>query len=202
MSSHPPITPLPRRVVAVGTSAGGLEALTTLLGQLPVGFAYPVLIVQHLARDHRSHLVDLLRTRTDLNVDEARHGIAIDVGCVYVAPPDRHMEVDALARIRLQRDPPVSYARPSVDVLFESVAHAFGPRAVAVVLTGAGSDGSRGVVAVHESGGLVIAQDPATSQTVGMPRAAIATGVVDHVLPLPQIARFLTDLDHGKEFMT
>jgi two-component system, chemotaxis family, protein-glutamate methylesterase/glutaminase len=189
-----PVPPLPLRVVAIGTSAGGLDALTRLLAELPPGFALPVLIVQHLARDHRSHLAELLQPHTRLEVTQARGGELVRAGRAYIAPPDRHMEVDSLARIRIRLDPPVSFSRPSVDVLFDSVAHAFGRGGVAVVLTGAGSDGSRGVRAIHGAGGLVIAQDQESSRNFGMPHAAIATGVVDHVLPLAGIARFLTEL--------
>jgi two-component system chemotaxis response regulator CheB len=193
------IAPRPRRVVAIGTSAGGLGALSTLLGQLPGEFGFPLLIVQHLARDHPSYLAELLQARTGLRVAEARDGEALVSGHVYIAPPDHHMEVDSLARIRIRSDPPVSFSRPSVDVLFGSVAHAFGPEGVAIILTGAGSDGSRGARAVHDAGGLVIAQDKGSSENFGMPHAAISAGVVDHVLPLGEIAGFLSSLEARKE---
>jgi two-component system chemotaxis response regulator CheB len=190
-SESEPASTLPERIVAVGTSAGGLDALSTLLRSLPPDFSYPLLVVQHLARNHASHLPVLLQSHTRLRVKQAEDGEGVRAGHVYVAPPNRHMEVEGPGRIVLQDNPPVRFVRPSVDVLFASLAHAVRERAIAVVLTGAGSDGARGVRAVADAGGLVIAQDPAASRNLGMPQSAIATGAVDHVLPLANIGPFL-----------
>jgi two-component system chemotaxis response regulator CheB len=194
---HP--EPPPKQVIGVGTSAGGLAALIALLRGLPSDFSIPLLVVQHLSRDHRSRLVQLLQPCTRLRVEEAQEGVTVTGGHVYIAPADRHLEVDTTGRIRILDKPPVSFSRPSVDVLFASLAHSFGSRCVVVVLTGAGSDGSRGARAVHDAGGVVIAQDKSSSYNFGMPQAAIASGTVDHVLPLGEIGPFLQDLEANME---
>ena len=189
----------PDRIVGVGTSAGGLDALMRMLPDLPRDFSFPLVVVQHLARDHKSQLAPLLQAHTRLRVLEATDGQMVRPGHAFVAPPDHHMEVDAQGRIRIHHEPPVRFSRPSVDVLFGSLARSFGSRSIAVVLTGAGSDGGHGARAVHDAGGLVIAQDRTTSQSFGMPNAAIATGAVDHVLPLEEIGPFLCRLESSVE---
>lgn len=195
MSQAPPCpVPLETHVVAIGTSAGGLDALSAVLGELGETFPLPILVVQHLAADHRSRLAALLQSRTRVTVEDAREGERILPAHVYVSPPDRHLGIDACGRIHLADDPPVSFSRPSVDVLFRSLAESAGPLGVAVVLTGSGTDGSRGVLAVHDAGGTVVVQDEASSFSRGMPAAALRSGVADHVLPLGEIAAFLAGL--------
>jgi two-component system chemotaxis response regulator CheB len=156
-------------VIAIGASAGGLEALSTVLGALPGSFPVAIIVVQHLARNHPSRLAELIQSHSELTVVEARGGEVVAPGHVYVAPPDRHLEINSFGRIHLGTQPPVNFSRPSVDVLFRSLASAFGAGGVAVVLTGAGSDGARGAVAVHEAGGLVLVQDDASAFNSGMP---------------------------------
>lgn len=181
--------------MGIGTSAGGLAALTAVLEALSADFPFPILVVQHLAADHPSRLAPLLQSRTSVSVSEARVGDRIRGGHAYVAPPDRHMRLGPGGRIRLRRDAPVRFSRPSVDVLFRSLAEVVGARTVAVVLTGAGSDGAEGVRAVHEAGGLVIVQSEASAYNSGMPAATIRTGTTDRILPLVDIAPFLIGLD-------
>lgn len=181
-------------IVVVASSAGGLNALMTMLGDLPEGFVAPVALVQHLDPKHRSLLPEILGRVTKLHVKAAEDGDLLAGGWVFVAPPDRHLVVGADGRLSLSRSEPVHFLRPSADVLFESAALAFGDRVVGVVLTGTGADASLGTQAIHERGGTVIAQDKESSEYFGMPGAAIGTGGVDHVLPLKSIATALVQL--------
>lgn len=184
------------RLVAIGTSAGGIPALQQLLGELPADFPAPVVIVQHIHPDRRSMLAEVLGRSSALPVVQAQEGGRPEAGTVYVAPPDVHLVLTADGRFGVTHADRVRFSRPSVDVLFRSVADHVGDRAIAVVLTGMGSDGADGVLAVKESGGTVLAQDAAAA-FASMPDAARATGVVDHVLPLDEIAAMLCRLlDH------
>lgn len=185
--SHPK---RPGTVVGLGASAGGLESLGRLLSGLPVGFPAPVLVVLHLDPHHRSHAVALLQRRTRLPVRVAREGLRPKGGTVYIAPPDRHLLLKG-GRMRLSRSPRVNYSRPSIDRLFTSLANDRGPAAIVAVLSGAGSDGADGLLAVKSRGGLAIAEDPDTAAFSGMPRAAVRTGLLDTVLPVAQIPAFL-----------
>ncbi len=184
----------PFDVVAIASSAGGVTALGTLLGGLPRSLAVPVLIVQHLDPRHQTVIADVLQRRTPLPVKLAEHGETAEPGVVYVAPPDHHLLVGAHGLLTLSDSELVHFLRPSADLLFESVAAAYNDRAIACVLTGSGSDGAMGVTAVRSRGGTVIVQSPETSDFRGMPDAAVATGDVDFVLPLDQIASVIARL--------
>jgi len=193
--------PLPRaevapafEIVAVASSAGGLAALTSLLSGLPASFPAPVLLVQHLDPRHKSLLADMLSRCTDLPVKMAEDGDRLTGGSVFIAPPNYHLLVDPGGTLSLTQSELIHFLRPSADILFESVANSFPGRAIAVVLSGTGSDGAKGVKAIKNSGGTVIAQDEDTSEFFGMPSAAIATGSVDIVLPLALIAPALVGL--------
>lgn len=184
----------PFDVVAITASMGGLDALSQVLGALPPDFSLPILVVQHLSARFPSQLVDILDRRTVLPVTWAQPGRLLRPGVVYIAPPDWHLLVGSARSVHLSQRPPVQFVRPSADVLFESVAASYGERALAVVLTGSRSDGARGAEAIKRAGGWVLAQDAATCVVFDMPRAAIATGCVDFVLPLPTIAPALVAL--------
>jgi two-component system, chemotaxis family, protein-glutamate methylesterase/glutaminase len=186
-------------VVALASSAGGLQALNSVLADLPGSFPAAILVVQHLDPRHRSLMADLLARRTDLKVLQAQEGDRIKPGTVMIAPPDRHMLASEEHTISLTRSALVHYVRPSADLLFESVAGTYRERAVAVVLTGTGSDGAQGVRAIKSTGGTVIVQDPKTAAFNGMPDSAVRTGVVDFVLPLEEIASGLVRLVCGGE---
>jgi two-component system, chemotaxis family, protein-glutamate methylesterase/glutaminase len=181
-------------IVAVTASAGGVQALTTLLGTLPADFPVPLLVVQHLDPRHETILAEILDRRSTLSVKLAEAGEQTVAGTVYLAPPDHHLVVDAHGVLALTDTERTHFVRPSADVLFESVAAAFGARAVVCVLTGTGRDGATGVSAVKARGGTVVAEDPATAQFAGMPTAAVGTGAVDLVLPLADLPAALLDL--------
>ncbi|WP_330181222.1 chemotaxis protein CheB [Nocardia sp. NBC_01503] len=181
-------------VVAIASSAGGIGALMRVLGQLPATLPVPVLIVQHLDPRHKTVIAELLARRTKLRVKLAEAGEKIGPGTVYIAPPNYHLLVEAHGVLSLSSSELVHFVRPSADLLFESVAGAYGPTAIACVLTGTGRDGAMGVSAVKSRGGTVIVQDPDDAEFNGMPVAAVATGAADLVLPLDEIAGVIQSL--------
>lgn len=181
-------------LVAIAASAGGLTALSEVLSNLPANFPATIVVVQHLDPRHRSLMADILSRRTQLKVEQAREGDRLELSKVYIAPPNRHLLVNSDGTLSLTQSELVHFVRPSADLLFDSVAASHQERAIAVVLTGTGNDGSMGVKAINKMGGTVIAQDKASAEFFGMPSAAIATGVVDFILPLAEIAPALISL--------
>ena len=175
-------------VVALAASAGGLKALSQVLSGLPPDFPASIVLVQHLDPRHRSLMSDILNRRTPLLVKQAEESDLLKPGTVYVAPPNRHLLVNPDGTLSLSQSELVHFVRPSADLLFESLAASYKDRALAVVLTGTGTDGNMGVRAIRKMGGTVIVQDKETSQFFGMPGAAIQTGAADFVLPLDEIA--------------
>ncbi|MFD9904424.1 chemotaxis protein CheB [Streptomyces sp. NPDC059063] len=197
MTAHQPANPAADAtyaVVAIASSAGGIHGLRVLLGELGPDLPVPVLIVQHLDPRHRTVIAEVLSRRTPLNVKLAEQDERAEPGTIYIAPPDRHLLVGADGTLTLSSSALVHFVRPSADLLFESVAGAYGPRAIACVLTGTGSDGAMGAEAVKTRGGTVIAQDPETAEFRSMPEAAVGTGAVDFVLPLEEIAAVVRGL--------
>ncbi len=181
-------------IVAIAASAGGLKAISYILAKLPANFPCAIVIVQHLDPHHPSLMAAILSRHTQLQVKQAQQGDRVKPGTVYIAAPDHHLLVNRDGSICLTQSQLVHFLRPSADLLFNSVALSYKERAIAVVLTGAANDGAMGVQAIKQMGGTVIAQDQATSEFFGMPKAAIATGMVDFVLPLPEIASALITL--------
>lgn len=188
----------PFDIVAFAASAGGIFALTEILGKLPADFPAAIVVVQHLDPRHRSLMPQIFGRRSNLAVDQAVEGMQVEAGHVYLAPPDRHLLINRDGSVSLTQTELVNFVRPSADLLFESVAAAYGERAIAVVLTGAGKDGSMGVTAIKKRGGTVIVQDEATSEFFGMPSAAIRTGTVDFVLSIDEIPGALITLLAGE----
>ena len=180
-------------VIAIGASAGGVQALHVVIPALPEGLPAAVLVVLHLDPRHESLLPTLLRRHAHLAVKAAVHGDRIEAGTVYLAPADMHLLV-ALDRIELSHSRLVHFTRPSVDLLFESVAGAYGPRAIGVILTGTGMDGATGIRAIKRQGGRTLVEEPDTAAHSGMPKAALDTGCVDQRLPLDRIANALVGL--------
>ena len=184
--------------MAFAASAGGVFALTEILGKLPAQFPAIIVVVQHLDPRHRSLMPQIFGRRSNLPVWQAEDGVEVLSGNVYLAPPDRHMLINRDGTVSLTQTELVNFVRPSADLLFESVAASYGERAIAVVLTGAGKDGSMGVTAIKARGGTVIAQDEATSEFFGMPSAAFRTGTVDFVLAMDEIPTALVTLLGGE----
>jgi two-component system chemotaxis response regulator CheB len=184
-------------VVAVGASAGGLNAISQLVKGLPGNFPSSIVIVQHLAPDHKSWIANLIGRATRLKVKQAEHGEIMLPATVYVAPPDEHLLVGP-GKLQLAHSRLVHFSRPSIDLLFESVAGTYGSRSVAVVLSGSGKDGATGIRAIKEAGGITLAQAPDTAEFRHMPEAAIETGCVDFVLPLEKMGTALSEICSGK----
>ncbi len=181
-------------IVALAASAGGLNALSTVLAGLPAEFPAAVVVVQHLDPRHRSLMAEILSRRTPLLVKQAEDGDKIEPATVYIAPPNRHLLVNPDETISLSQSELVHFVRPSADLLFDSAAASYKEKAIAVVLTGTGQDGTMGVKAIKKMGGTVIAQNQESSEFFGMPDAAIRTGSVDFILPLSDIAAALISL--------
>jgi two-component system chemotaxis response regulator CheB len=181
-------------IVVVGTSLGGLAALRQVLSALPGDFPAPIVVVQHLSAEYPSRFPDLLAPHSRLPVQWADHGVQMEPGHVYVAPPGYHTEIRTGGRLLLSQAPKMAFARPSVTPLFASAAETYGARSIAVILTGGGSDGTEGVRMIKERGGRVLVQEPLGAQAWGMPAAALRTGCADFVLPLHRIAPALVTL--------
>jgi two-component system chemotaxis response regulator CheB len=180
--------------VVIGTSAGGVDALSVLLPALRADVQPAVFVVIHLPRQRPSLLVDLFGARCAVPVREAQDKEPVAPGTVYFAPPDYHLLVDEGPRMALSADELVNFSRPSVDVLFESAADVYGSRLLGVVLTGASHDGASGLAAVHRAGGRTVVQRPATAQMPVMVEAALERTPSATVLSLPEIADVLASL--------
>ncbi|MBT2295924.1 chemotaxis protein CheB [Pseudomonas fluorescens] len=181
--------------IVVGASAGGVEALLKVFGQLPKGFGLPILVVLHLPDERDSQMAHVFNHRLAVPVQEARDKQDIEPGTLYVAAPGYHLSVEADRSLSLSLEAPVHHSRPSIDVLFESAADVFGPNLLAVVLTGANNDGARGLAKVRELGGITVIQDPAEAQVSTMPEAALALQEPDHLLTLQGIGQLLAALE-------
>jgi two-component system, chemotaxis family, protein-glutamate methylesterase/glutaminase len=182
------------RIVVATASAGGIEAISSILARLSPAFPIPIAIVQHRSTLQPNRLARVLQRSTRLKVKDAEAGEAIVPGTVYLARPGAHLVVDETGRLALVDGERVKHVRPSGDVLFASAAKAFGADVIAVVLTGGDSDGADGIGRVKEAGGTVIVQDAASAKASDMPRSAIGTGAVDWILPLEEIGPALEAL--------
>lgn len=186
-------------LIALGSSAGGINALSELLSTLPKEFPASILIVQHLDPNRSSLIVDILRHQTQLKIKQAEEGDIPTPGNVYIAPPNHHLLVKTNGNITLNQSELVNFVRPSVNLLFESVAASYKNRAIAVILTGTGSDGSTGIQAIKQMGGTTIVQDSETAEFLEMPQAAIETQIIDFEMPLSEIANALISLTSGEK---
>ena len=180
--------------VVVGTSAGGLNALSTILGNLPRQYKIPIVIVQHRSKGSFELFEDVLQQKCRIRIKQADEKEAISGGVIHVAPPDYHLLVEMDRTFSLSSDPPVQFSRPSIDVLFESAAIVYRQNLVGIVLTGSNNDGACGIATIRNFGGLTIAQDPSETQYSFMPQAAIDTGKVAHVWRLTDIGDFLKSI--------
>jgi two-component system chemotaxis response regulator CheB len=183
-------------IVVVGASTGGLKALQVLLSGLPAEFSLPVVIVQHRGRDMETGLCEFLARSSRLPVTEPEDKETVLAGRAYLAPRDYHLLIES-GSFALSTDAPVGFARPSIDVLFESAADEYQARTIGVILTGANCDGARGLAAIKAHGGLTLVEDPATAASREMPDAAINLTKVDRILPLQDMAASLHKLSNN-----
>jgi two-component system chemotaxis response regulator CheB len=184
----------PPALVAIGASTGGPAALNTLLRRLPRDFPLPIAVVQHMSTGFLPSLISWLQLGAQLRLLIAEDGQAVQPGQVYFAPDDHHLVVADHGRLGLTTAAPVSHVRPSATVLFASAAAVYGSQVTGLVLTGMGDDGAVGLKAIHDRGGLTLAQDEASSVVFGMPKVAVEMGAVERVLSLDRMAAALLSL--------
>jgi len=182
------------RAIVIGISFGGVKALEALLGALPKDFPLPVLIVQHISPESGNGMAKLLDAVCNIHVKEADEQELPISGTVYLAPPNYHLMVEPDGKLGLSTDPPVNYARPSIDVLFETAAEAFGNGLIGVILTGFGADGSRGLKRIKEMGGVTVVQDPNDAAARPMPENAILAVKPDYIVTLSALPRLFSSL--------
>jgi len=186
------------RAIVIGSSTGGMEALRIILEVLPKSFSVPILIAQHVSPHSDNYLATFLDRVCQISVKEAEEKEKAIPGYAYLAPPNYHLLAETDGSLSLSVEARVSYARPSIDVLFESAAEAYNRGLIGIVLTGANSDGSKGLKRIKECQGLTIVQDPNTAQAEAMPRAAINATNVDYITPLIGIGPLLNKIIIGK----
>jgi len=186
--------PDPARAVVIGASAGGVQALMTILPVLARGFPLPVLVVLHVPADRSNVLAPLFAGRCALTVKEAEDKETARPGVVYFAPSDYHLLVEADGGLALSSDEPVNYSRPSIDVLFESAADAYGAGLVGIILTGANEDGAAGLAAVAAAGGQALVEEPSAAYARSMPEAALGASALARAMSLEGIADYLKGL--------
>lgn len=184
------------KIVVIGTSLGGLNALQTVLRALPRDFPLPVAVVQHRERNAKEILTTLLQSQSPLPVKEVSDKDAIVPGMVFIAPADYHMLIDP-PHFALSLEAPVHQCRPSIDVLFRTAAEAYGRGVIGILMTGANEDGAEGLATISEMGGYTIVQDPATAESAIMPAAALSRMRADAVLPLEKIGSHVLELSTG-----
>lgn len=185
------------RAIVVGTSAGGLHALTFLLNQLPPNYPIPIIVVQHRSKDQRDLFEEVLQSKCKIKIKQADEKEKIRGGYVYIAPPDYHLLVETDMTFSLSADEMVLYSRPSINVLFESAAIVYRDKLVGIILTGANNDGASGISMIKKHGGLTIAQAPAEAQFPVMPGASIKTKNIQHIWTLVEIQNFLLQISDG-----
>jgi two-component system, chemotaxis family, protein-glutamate methylesterase/glutaminase len=190
----PPWDATRARVIVVGASAGAVDALSAILPALPRGYPIPVIVVVHLPAGRPSAMTDLFRAKCEVEVREVEDKEPLLAGVIYFAPPDYHVLLESDQRLSLSVEDPVNFSRPSVDVLFESAADAYGPDVIGIILTGANGDGARGLRAIQAAGGTVIVQKPELAHAPEMPVAALAACPGAIVLGLDRIAACLNEV--------
>jgi two-component system chemotaxis response regulator CheB len=183
------------RAVVIGASAGGVSALLTVLGGLPAAYSWPIVVVLHLPEQRHSGLAEVFQGRLAMRVKEAENKEPLSAGTVYFAAPGYHLSIETDRSFSLSLEGRVNYARPSIDVLFESAADAYGAALIAVLLTGANEDGAQGMQRVSQMGGLTVVQNPAEAFISIMPEAALCLCRPTHVLSLQDINRLLMELN-------
>ena len=186
--------------IVIGVSSGGMNAMKVMFSLLPKDFNTPIIIVQHISAHSDNLWIKLLNDQNNLSIKEADEKENIEYGKVYIAPPNYHLMIEKDKTFSLTIDERVNFARPSIDVLFESAAEAYKDKLIGVVLTGSNNDGTNGIKRIQECGGLTIIQDPETAESSYMPASAIAVIKPDYILSLEDIIQLLIKLDKQKKY--
>jgi len=190
---------MPYEAIVIGVSSGGMKAMKVLFSLLPMNFKTPIVIVQHIGSRSENIWIRLLNEKSHLEIKEADEKEKIEKGKAYVAPPNYHLMIEMDRTFSLTIDERVNYARPSIDVLFESAAEVYRDKLIGIVLTGANNDGTKGIKHIQECGGLTIVQHPDTAESSTMPSSAIAAIHPDYILSLEDIVTLLIEIDQQKE---
>jgi len=177
--------------IVIGVSSGGMSALKYIFSELPVSFSIPIIIVQHISAHSDNEWINLLNDKSNLTIKEADEKEKITTGKVYIAPANYHLMIEKDKTFLLTIDKRVNFARPSIDVLFESAALAYRDKLIGIILTGANNDGTKGIKIIKELGGIVIIQDPKTAESPTMPASAIEAVQTDYILSLEKIVQLL-----------
>ena len=185
--------------IVIGVSSGGMNALKIIFSALPVDFNIPIIIVQHIGVHSDSQWIKLLNEKSPLDIKEADEKEKIEKGKIYIAPPNYHLLIEKDKTFSLTIDERVNFARPSIDVLFESAAEAYKDKLIGIVLTGSNHDGTKGIKRIKECGGLAIIQDPKTAESAYMPKSAIAAIVPDYILSLEALVALLIKINKQKD---
>lgn len=181
--------------IVIGVSSGGMSALRLLFSALPANFSLPIIIIQHVSPRSDNQWIKYLNKDSQLHIKEADEKEEIKAGTAYIAPANYHLLIEKNKTFSLTIDVRVNFARPAIDVLFESAAEAYEKKLIGIILTGSSSDGTKGIKKIKQFGGLTIAQDPETAESYFMPASAIAAVQIDHILPLEGIIEFLLKLE-------
>ena len=186
--------------IVIGVSSGGMNVMQVMFSLLPKDFNTPIIIVQHIGARSDNQFIKILNDKSNLPIKEADEKEIIENGKVYIAPSNYHLMIERDKTFSLTVDERINYARPSIDVLFESAAEAYRDKLIGVILTGSSSDGAAGLTKIKEYEGLTIAQDPKTAESAFMPASAIAVVQVDHILSLENIIMLLIKIDKQREY--
>jgi len=184
-------------LLTVGGSNGGMDAFIQILSGLGTDFRMPIVFVLHQQRSVQTLLPDILARHTHLIVNEPVDKEKIESGHIYVAPPDYHLLIEPDETFGYSYSEPLNFSRPSIDILFETVAEAYGNRVAGLLLTGANKDGTAGLLSIQKRGGLAIVQNPDTARSPEMPQAAIDSGCNENIIDLDKIAGFLNELNQN-----
>ena len=182
------------KIIVIGTSAGGMDALKKILPVFPPAFPVPIVIVQHISSLSNGFMIQYLNSISSIRVKEAEEKELLNASTVYFAPPNYHLLIEDDHTLSLSVEKKVNYARPSIDVLFDSAVYAYGKSIIGVVLTGANHDGAKGLAAIKKAGGYTIVQSPGDAYSDSMPRAAIAEADPDLIIPVEKIGIVLRDI--------
>jgi two-component system, chemotaxis family, protein-glutamate methylesterase/glutaminase len=185
--------------IVIGVSSGGLKAMKVIFSILPKDFSTPIVIVQHISAQSDNQWIRLLNDQSNLLIKEADEKEKIEHGSVYIAPPNYHLMIEMDKTFSLTINERVNFARPSIDVLFESAAEVYKNKLIGVILTGSNNDGTLGLKRIQECGGMTIVQNPETAESSCMPASAIAAIKPDYILPLKEITALLISIDQEKE---
>jgi two-component system chemotaxis response regulator CheB len=177
--------------IVMGVSSGGMNAMKVIFSLLPKNFKTPIIIVQHIGKQSNNKWIELINNISNISIKEADEKEIIKPGVVYFAPPNYHLLIEKTKSFSLTVDERVNFARPSIDVLFESAAEAYKGKLIGVILTGSSTDGTLGLKRIKKCGGVTIVQDPSTAESDYMPASAIAAITVDYILPLEGIIDLL-----------